>query len=113
MKDNVSLDRKLQLAFACAILALLIVGAISYRGMAASTERDRWVRHTHEVLESLQDLSLAMESIESSYSGFVLTGKESYIESYDADVVRVQLAEKAIRSLTVGQLQPAEPASRA
>ncbi|MGA8232092.1 MAG: PAS domain S-box protein [Candidatus Acidiferrales bacterium] len=101
MKDKSLLDRKLQLAFACAILALLVVGAISYRGIAVSTERDRWVRHTHEVLESLQDLRLAMESIESSYSGFVLTGKESYIESYDADIVRVQLAEEAIRSLTL------------
>jgi PAS domain S-box-containing protein len=95
------LNRKLQLAFACAILALLVVGAISYRGMAVSTESDRWVRHTHEALESLQDLNLAMESIESSYSGFVLTGKDSYIESYDADIVRVQLAEAAVGNLTV------------
>ena len=94
------MNRKLQLAFACAILALLIVGAISYRGMAVSTESDRWVRHTHEVLESLQDLGLAMESLESSYSGFVLTGRESYVESYDADIVRVQIAEEAIGRLT-------------
>jgi PAS domain S-box-containing protein len=94
------LNRKLQFAFACAILALLVVGGISYHGMAISTESDRWVRHTHEVLESLQDLHLAMESLESSYSGFVLTGRESYVESYDADIVRVQIAEETIGRLT-------------
>ncbi len=94
------MNRKLQLAFACAILALLVVGGISYHGMAISTESDRWVRHTHEVLESLQDLHLAMESLESSYSGFVLTGRESYVESYDADIVRVQIAEETIGRLT-------------
>jgi PAS domain S-box-containing protein len=81
-------------------LALLVVGGISYHGMAISTESDRWVRHTHEVLESLQDLHLAMESLESSYSGFVLTGRESYVESYDADIVRVQIAEETIGRLT-------------
>ena len=94
------MNRKLQFAFACAILALLVVGGISYHGMAISTESDRWVRHTHEVLESLQDLHLAMESLESSYSGFVLTGRESYVESYDADIVRVQIAEETIGRLT-------------
>src|ERR1700722_15575186 len=105
MKDKSLLDRKLQLAFACAMLALLVVGAISYRGMAVSMQSDRWVRHTHEVLESLQDLGLAMEGIESSYSGFVLTGKESYVESYDADTARVQLAEETIGGLTLDNSQ--------
>jgi PAS domain S-box-containing protein len=100
MKDKSLLNRKLQLAFGCAILALLIVGAISYRGMAVSTESDQWVRHTHEVLERLQDLGLAMENIESGYRGFVLTGRESYIESYRTNIVSAQRAEAAIHSLT-------------
>jgi PAS domain S-box-containing protein len=100
LRNERPLNRKLQFAFACAILALLVVGGISYHGMAISTESDRWVRHTHEVLESLQDLHLAMESLESSYSGFVLTGRESYVESYDADIVRVQIAEETIGRLT-------------
>src|SRR5664279_2483235 len=44
-------NRKVQLAFGSAILTLLVVGAISYRGMVVSGESDRWVSHTHEVLE--------------------------------------------------------------
>jgi hypothetical protein len=32
------------------------------------------VRHTHEVLENLQNLLIASGSTESSYRGFVLTG---------------------------------------
>jgi PAS domain S-box-containing protein len=94
------LNGKLQLAFACAISALLVVGAISYRGIAVSAQSDQSVRHSHEVLESLQDLGLAMTSVESSYTGFVLTGKESYVEAYDGGVARANLAEEAIGSLT-------------
>ena len=94
------MNGKLQLAFACAISALLVVGAISYRGIAVSAQSDQSVRHSHEVLESLQDLGLAMTSVESSYTGFVLTGKESYVEAYDGGVARANLAEEAIGSLT-------------
>ncbi len=78
MKTTPRLNRKVQLAFGSALLTLLVVGAISYRGIVASSESDRRVRHTHEVLASLQDLLLAMRSIESSSRGFVLTGDEAY-----------------------------------
>jgi CHASE3 domain sensor protein len=59
-------NRKMQLVFGSAILALLVVGAVSYRGMAVSSESTRLLRHTHEVLENLQDLRIAIESIESN-----------------------------------------------
>jgi len=35
------LSRKMQLAFVSVILTLLVVGAISYRGMVLSSESDR------------------------------------------------------------------------
>jgi CHASE3 domain sensor protein len=37
---------------------------------------------THEILENLQDLRFALESVESSVRGYVLTGKESYLDTY-------------------------------
>jgi PAS domain S-box-containing protein len=101
MKTRSLLRRKVQLAFGSAIATLLIVGAVSYRGMVVSSESDRWVRHTHEVLENLQDLRLAMENIESSYGEFVLTGQEFYLESYRASILSVSQYEAAVRKLTV------------
>src|SRR6202790_4263808 len=100
MKTKSPLHRKVQLALGAAILASFVVAAISYRSMIASTESDRWVRHTHEVLEKLQNLLSAMESIESSYRGFVLTGKESYLESYGASILGVEQGEATVRNLT-------------
>jgi CHASE3 domain sensor protein len=49
-------------AFGSAILALLIMGAISYRARIMSIESDQWVRHTHEALESLPNLLKTVES---------------------------------------------------
>ena len=80
MKTKPVLDRKVQLAFGSAIAILLIVAALSYRGMVISSESDRLVRHSHEVLENLQELLFAMQSIEASSRGFVLTGEEAYLE---------------------------------
>jgi PAS domain S-box-containing protein len=94
-------SRKVQLAFGSAILTLVILGAISYRGTVVSSESDQCLRHAHEVLEKLQNLLSAMLSIESSYRGFVLTGEESYLETYRASILSAELDEATVRNLTV------------
>src|SRR5580692_2672173 len=101
MKKKPLLNRRVQLALGAAIMASLVVGAISYRSMVAATESDRWVRHTHEVLERLQNLLCEMRSIESSYSGFALAGKESDLQTYRADVLSAEQDESAVRFLTL------------
>jgi len=94
------LTRKVQLAFGSAVAILLVVGGISYLSIVMSSESDRWVRHTHEVLETLQNLVADMTSIESSDRGFALTGEESYLESYRATILSAEQDEAAIRNLT-------------
>ena len=94
------LSRKVRLAFGFAMLTLLLMGLVSYRWMVVSDDSDRWVRHTHEVMENIQDLALAMESIESETRGFVLTGMESDLAAYRTNVARVARDQAAIRALT-------------
>jgi diguanylate cyclase (GGDEF)-like protein/PAS domain S-box-containing protein len=101
MKPNPLFNWKLQLAFGSAILALLVVGAMSYRGMLVSAESDRWVRHTHEVLENLQSSLSGMQDIESSSRGFVLTGNEQFLKPYRDGILRVLQEETIIEKLTV------------
>jgi len=101
MRPKSGLNRKMQFAFGSAMLTLLVVGAISYRGIVVSRESARWVDHTHEVLESVQDLVFAVESIESNSRGFALTGKESYLKSYNAGLLKVAQDQAAIRYLTL------------
>ena len=100
MKAKFPLKRKIQLTFGVAIAMLLAVGTISYRGMAVSDESDRWVRHTHEVIENLQDLNAAMETAESSYRGFVITGDENSLQPYLPAIARSEQAQANIRDLT-------------
>jgi PAS domain S-box-containing protein len=95
------LNWKVRLAFGFALLTLLLMGAVSYRWMIVSNESIYWVRHTHEVISNIQDLALSIESIESATRGFVLTGKESDLDAYAANVARVAQDQTTIRGLAV------------
>jgi PAS domain S-box-containing protein len=101
MTTKSRIRRNVAVAFGFAILALLVVGAVSYRGMLVSGESDRWVRHTHEVLENTQNLDTALQSVESSYRGFVLTGSDSYLDAYRVNISIAQRDLAIIHDLTV------------
>src|ERR1700678_2301908 len=99
------LNRKVQVAFGSAVLTLLLAGAMSYHAISVSSGSDRWVRHTHEVLETLEDLLSTMQSIESRHRGFALTGDESYLESYAINVARLGQEEGTLRKLTADNIE--------
>ena len=58
------------------------------------------MRHTHEVLENLQNLLAAMETAESGARGFILTGNDSYLESYRSSIASSDQIETTVRNLT-------------
>jgi PAS domain S-box-containing protein len=101
MKTKSLVNRKVQVAFASAILILLLVGAISYRGIVVSDKSDQWVRHSHEVLENLKDMVIATESVRANAGGFVLTGKERYLEAYRANRNTAEHDRAILHGLTV------------
>jgi PAS domain S-box-containing protein len=105
MKTKSLLSRKLQLAFGSAILALFVVGAISYRSVVVSSESDRWLRHTHEVLEKLQDLVATVQAVELNTRGYLLTGEESFLVAYHAGVLRTKYDQAIVRNLTLDNVE--------
>jgi PAS domain S-box-containing protein len=95
-----SLDRRVWLALGSAIFILALTGALSYRWMVISDESERWVRHTDDVLECIQDLNLTMQSNESVSREFALTGNESDLASYAPGVLRAEQDVETLRTLT-------------
>ena len=93
------INRKVQLAFGAAIAVLLMVGVFSYRALVLSNESDRWVEHTHEVLENLQGFLFSMAGIESSNRGFVLTGDKSDLQSYHASILSAEQRSATLHTL--------------
>jgi diguanylate cyclase (GGDEF)-like protein/PAS domain S-box-containing protein len=98
-------SQNVQLAFASAMTVLLVTAGLAYRSSVQSVENDWWVRHTHEVVETLQDLALNMRTIESSARGFVVTGDDSYVGDYHFSIVRAAQDQELFGTLTVDNLK--------
>jgi len=98
MRASFPQDRKVQVGFGSAIVTLLVVGALSYRSIVVSSESDLWVRHTQEVLDQLQDLRVAMETVETSVRGYVVTGNDSYLVAYRASRLGGEQDEAAVEA---------------
>lgn len=99
-RDSVRLDRQLQLVFAAGLLVLLAIGAISFRASAVSEESELWVQHTYMIIGKLQELHIAVETMETTTRGFLLLNDMSRLESFDDKAVSsVQLVAE-IRRLT-------------
>jgi len=101
MKTNSALNRKVQLAFGPAIATLLVLPAIAYRSMVVSSESERWVQRSLDVLQNPEESLFATRSIESSSRGLVLTGDESYLDSYRTTTLSAEQRETTVRKLTV------------
>lgn len=82
------------------MLIMLLIGGLCYRWTLVSDESDRWVGHTREVLAKIQDLELAIATVESDSHDFAFTGNNSSLDSYHATVLRANQDLEAIRDLT-------------
>src|SRR5271154_2845981 len=101
MKTQPLSNRTVKRAFGSAIVAVLLVRAISYRGVVVSNESGRWVRHTQEVVENLRGVLAEMQRAESSYRGFVISGDENSLQVFHDAIARVEQTEINIGNLTV------------
>jgi diguanylate cyclase (GGDEF)-like protein len=100
MKKQLPLDLKVQVAFGAVMAVLLVVGIIAYRSVIASSESDQWAQHTNEVLEHLANLRLGVESIESGYRDFALSGADAFLQTSRASTSSADNEQSALRALT-------------
>ena len=93
-------NRSVLFAFGVAAAILLALGGFAYRSVLLTVESDRWLQHTHEVLENLQDLQFAMEGVASASRGYTITGEERYLEPYHAAGLSLMEHTAIVRNLT-------------
>jgi PAS domain S-box-containing protein len=93
-------EPKLLLAFLATILLLIANGYAARRSIDTVLHNDRRVAHTHQVLTALEALLSTVTGAETGQRGYVLTGRDSYLQPYRAarESMGGRLAE--FRSLT-------------
>jgi signal transduction histidine kinase len=96
---------KLQIAFGSAMVLLVFFGAFSYRSITESNESARWVTHSRDVLKSIQLLRYSMEAVTSNIRGFLITGNDSFLETYRANLTNLEQQRADLRNLTADNFE--------
>jgi signal transduction histidine kinase len=88
------------LAMLLGLATIVAVGSLAYRNTNSLYETQRWVTHTHEVIESFDDLQIAMNDAVARRRSFGLTGDETQYRSYLQAVARASRHRAVLEHLT-------------
>ena len=88
------------LAFACALLAILAIGFVSYTEMTVLANSSARVQHSYDVLQTLHELNTALTDTETNQRGYLLTQDTAYLNQYDAAIAQIRLALTELRRLS-------------
>ncbi len=97
---NLPLQRKLIARFGSAFLIMGIAVALVYRNSQRRIEADSLVAHTLQVLNDLERTANLAVDLESGMRGYVITGREDYLEPYLEARVRLPEELKRLRQMT-------------
>jgi PAS domain S-box-containing protein len=85
-------------------LALLLLGAVSwasYRNAGQTVLSAAWVSHTHDVLESVNELNAQLAGAESAHRAFLTSGDESHMRALTGAFEEAPALVAHLRELTV------------
>ena len=83
------------------VVALLVGNAgLAYRNTRQLLEDAGWVAHTQEVLDLSSDVLRTLVDAETGQRGFLLTGKENFLEPYHQALARLDGQVRALKDKT-------------
>ena len=100
MLRDMSVGRKLYLAFGATIAILLTVVTVAYSSFSRLAEANRWDRHTFEVMVEIRAVMKSLIDMETGLRGFALTGEERFLEPTQSGKVAFDSHLARVRSLT-------------
>jgi len=95
-----SIGTKISTGYGVALLLLLGIGIIATNGLYSISRSVQWVDHSNEVLKNLLLVDAALINAETGQRGFVITGRERYMEAYNLGLRGLPEHLESIRELT-------------
>ena len=87
------------IGLATVLAFFLISGAIAYRNIEILRKNNERIQHTHSVLIAISDLLSTAQEAETGQRGYLLTGKDQYLEPYNRAVSDVAVRTEALAIL--------------
>jgi hypothetical protein len=100
-----TLEKYAPLAFLMGLALLMSLSVISYRSLNNLTRTADHVSHTHEVIAQLEETLSDFKDTVIGTRGYVLTGKESYLDVYHEARRDIDLDFQQLRGMTADNPQ--------
>jgi PAS domain S-box-containing protein len=94
-----SLTKRVIVAFGVALSIVATLGVIQYADARRLIQDSQWVAHTHQALGELEATLNLLTDAEMSARAYVITGRESYVDSWGKATVATQAHFQQLHSL--------------
>lgn len=78
--------RKVLIGFAVALLFIALNTFVSYRSLNSVIANNNALRHSYETMDEMQVLFSTLQDVETGLRGYLITGREQYLDPYHAAV---------------------------
>jgi PAS domain S-box-containing protein len=95
-----STERKVRAGFAFLLACLVAIAIVSYPTLVRLREDNGWVEHSHEVIAMLQLVLASATDAEACERGYIITGRENELVSYQSATEHVGDALRKLRRVT-------------
>ncbi len=95
-----SVKRKTTIGFAAALVVMSIVGIASYKSLKQFLADSEWNNHIVQVIDAIENLASELKDAETGARGFVISGKDNYLEPYRAAFGVIGPTASQLRTLT-------------
>ena len=93
-------DRKLFVGSACLVLLIVFNAGINYRNIQQLDDDARWVAHTHQVHDALNELLVTLRDAQTGQRGYILTNDREFLQPYTEAIATHDDRLERIRVLT-------------
>ncbi|MER3420697.1 MAG: methyl-accepting chemotaxis protein, partial [Chloroflexota bacterium] len=97
---NLALRWKLLGGFGLALLIVAGLNLFAYTTTRKGVETSRWVDHTISVISAADEALAALVNMETGYRGFLITGKEEFLDPYNTGKATYQAKLKELQQKT-------------
>ncbi len=100
MLSRLRIGTKIGASFALGLGIFSVIAIASYQGISRLVEASRLEAHTYQVIEQLKELDSQLKGAETGQRGYIITGKDEYLEPYRAALAELDTTLQSLRTLT-------------
>jgi signal transduction histidine kinase len=103
-----SIERRILASFGLVFVGILVISAVSYRNTSVLIMNSRLDTRSHELVQLLANIDVAMNEAEDTHRRYLVTGEASYLEAYKKVVVQKPMFVTYLKDLTQGSPEQQE-----